>query len=250
MAEERIAIIGDIHSNLEALQTVIEDARAQSVTDFYCVGDIVGYNANPQECVDLVRSICSSVVCGNHDHYCSHDMPLSDFQPNAAIAIEWTRNRLDAAATEWLAALPMSVKFYRHAFSLVHGTLDTPEQWGYVFDIFDADANFSYQQTPVCFHGHTHVPAVFEKTGMRVERYGAPPHGARVSLAFGRKYFINVGSVGQPRDGNPQASYAIYEPRSRIIEFRRLAYDVESASEKVRKAGLPSRLADRLLIGK
>lgn len=130
MAEERIAIIGDIHSNLEALQTVIEDARAQSVTDFYCVGDIVGYNANPQECVDLVRSICSSVVCGNHDHYCSHDMPLSDFQPNAAIAIEWTRNRLDAAATEWLAALPMSVKFYRHAFSLVHGTLDTPEQWG------------------------------------------------------------------------------------------------------------------------
>ena len=250
MAEERIAIIGDIHANLEALNAVIDDARAQDVTTFHCVGDVVGYNANPQECVELVRSICTVVVRGNHDHYCSHDIPLSDFQPNAAIAIEWTRSQLNAESIAWLASLPMSKAFYSQAFSIVHATLDMPEQWGYVFDAFDAAAHFAYQPTPICFHGHTHVPAVFEKNGSGVARYNAPDSGTRVSLAFARKYFINVGSVGQARDGIPQASYAIYEPRSRIVEFRRIPYDVRAASEKVRQAGLPARLADRLLVGK
>lgn len=250
MDEERIAVIGDIHANLEALNAVIDDARAQSVTSFNCVGDIVGYNANPQECADIIRDICPSVVCGNHDHYCSHNKPLADFQPNAALAIAWTRRVIKPETADWLGSLPMSKTFFPKSFSLVHGTLDMPELWGYVFDVFDADAHFTYQPTPICFHGHTHVPAVFEKRGSNVERYDAPQPGTRVSLAFGRKYFINVGSVGQPRDGNPDSSYLIYEPRSRIIEFRRVPYDVQTASEKVRKAGLPDRLADRLLIGR
>lgn len=250
MQEERIAVIGDIHSNLEALNAVLEDARSQSVKEFFCVGDIVGYNANPQECVDIVRSLNAVTVCGNHDHYCSHDKSLDDFQPNAALAIDWTRRMISEETVKWLGALPMSKNFFHRSFALVHGTLDMPELWGYVFDIFDADAHFTYQPTPVCFHGHTHVPAVFEKLGTSVERYDATPHGIRVSLAFGRKYFINVGSVGQPRDGNPDASYVIYEPQERVIEFRRVKYDVQAASDKVRKAGLPARLADRLLLGR
>lgn len=250
MDEEKIAVIGDIHANLEALNAILDDARSQSVTTFNCVGDVVGYNANPEECAEIVRDICPSVICGNHDFYCSHDKPLDDFQPNAALAIDWTRRQIKPETVEWLGALPMSKTFFPKSFSLVHGTLDMPELWGYVFDVFDADAHFTYQPTPICFHGHTHVPAVFEKRGTNVERYEAPPPGTRVSLAFGRKYFINVGSVGQPRDGNPDASYLIYEPRSRIVEFRRVKYDVQAASEKVRKAGLPDRLADRLLIGR
>lgn len=250
MAEERIAILGDVHANIDALNAVVEDARAEAVTTFHCVGDVVGYNANPQECVDLIRSICTVVVRGNHDHYCSHDVSLSDFQPNAAIAIEWTRKQINEDSVKWLANLPMTKTFFQQSFSIVHATLDMPEQWGYVFDAFDAAAHFTYQPTPLCFHGHTHIPAVFEKGGGGVSRYDAPPAGARISLSFGRKYFINVGSVGQSRDGIPQASYAIYEPRSRIIEFRRVPYDVEAAAEKVRLAGLPQRLSDRLLVGK
>lgn len=248
--ESRFAILADIHANLEALNAVVEDARSQSVTDFFCLGDIVGYNANPQECIDKIRELGAATVCGNHDYYCSHEKSLEDFQPHAAAVIDWTRRQLNQQSEKWLAGLPYSQKFFAHSFSMVHGTLDMPELWGYVFDTFDAEAHFTYQQTGVCFHGHTHVPLIFEKQGDDVKRYPATGHGARVSLNPMRKYFINVGSVGQPRDENPQSSYLIFEPRSRIIEFRRVSYDVETAAEKVRRAGLPARLAERLSIGR
>ncbi len=248
--EARFAIIGDIHANLEALNAVLEDARSQSVTGFYCLGDIVGYNANPQECIDVVREIGAITVCGNHDYYCSHDKSLEDFQPLAAAVIDWTRRQINPASAKWLAELPFSKIFFQHSFSIVHGTLDMPEYWGYVFDTFDAEAHFNYQQTPFCFHGHTHVPVIFEKQGFDVKRYEATPSGERVELKFGRKYFINVGSIGQPRDENPLASYLIFEPRSRMIEFRRVEYDVQTAAEKVMRAGLPQRLAQRLLVGR
>lgn len=250
MAEERIAILGDIHANLEALNAVLDDARSQQVTTFHCVGDVVGYNANPQECLDIIRSVCGTVVRGNHDHYCSHDTSLNDFQPNAAIAIEWTRRQLNEDSVRWLEMLPMSKAFFQQSFGVVHATLDMPEQWGYVFDTFDAGAHFAYQTTPIYFHGHTHVPAIFEKSGNNISRYAPPPPGERVSLKFACKYFINVGSVGQPRDGIPEASYVIFEPRSRIVEFRRIPFDIEAAADKIRKAGLPQRLADRLAVGK
>lgn len=249
--EARFAILGDVHANLEALQAVLEDARSQSVTGFYCLGDVVGYNANPQECIDIIREIDAVTICGNHDYYCSHAKSLEDFQPHAAAVIDWTRRQLNQPSVKWLSELPMSRTLFPYSMTLVHGTLDAPELWGYVFDTIDAEAHFTYQQTAVCFHGHTHVPVVFEKRGGDVSRYPAPPSGTRVSLAsVGHKYFINVGSVGQPRDEIPQSSYLIFEPRSRIIEFRRVDYDIETAADKVRRAGLPSRLADRLLVGR
>lgn len=248
--EQRFAILADIHSNLEALEAVINDAREQSVTDFYCLGDVVGYNANPQECIDLIRNLGATTVCGNHDFYCSHEKSLEDFQPHAAAVIDWTRRQLNADSEKWLEELPFSKTFFPYGFSMVHSTLDMPEMWGYVFDTFDAEAHFTYQQTAICFHGHTHVPMVFERHGSDVSRFPAPESGARVSLSYGRKYFINVGSVGQPRDEIPLSSYLIFEPRSRIIEFRRVPYDVQTAQDKIRKAGLPERLAERLLIGR
>lgn len=248
--EAKLAILADIHANLEALNAVLEDARSQSVTDFYCLGDIVGYNANPQECIDIVRDLCAKTVCGNHDFYCSHEKSLDDFQPHAAAVIDWTRRQLNDRSIKWLSNLPMSIPMFPYSFTLVHGTLDMPELWGYVFDTFDAEAHFTYQQTSVCFHGHTHVPLVFEKSGSDVNRYPAPEPGARISLSFGRKYFINVGSVGQPRDEIPLSSYLIFEPKSKTIEFRRVPYDIETAADKVLKAGLPTRLAERLKIGK
>ena len=127
----------------------------------------------------------------------------------------------------------------------MHSTLDVPERWGYVFDQLDAESHFTYQKTPLCFHGHTHVPLVYEK---RREVVRLPP--ADVRLTPGTKYFINTGSVGQPRDGDPRSSYVIYDTETRTISFRRLAYDIAATMENIRRAGLPERSATRLAAGR
>ena len=241
----RYAILGDIHANLEALLAVIQDARDQSVTDFVCVGDVVGYNAEPVACIRLVRDeLDCPTVRGNHDHYCSHDEEeLGDFQPLAASAIAWTRRQLSEQDALWLKALPLTKAI--SGFALVHSTLDVPERWGYVFDQLDAESHFTYQRTAVCFHGHTHIPLVFEK---RHEVVRWQPEEIRI--ATGVKYFINTGSVGQPRDGDPRSSYVIYSTDTRTITFRRVEYDVATAMAKNRQAGLPERLAARLAAGR
>jgi len=243
--EKRFAILGDIHSNSDALRAVIDDARGQSVTDFLCVGDIVGYNADPVTCIALVRDELAAVtVRGNHDHYCAYDEHLGDFQPLAASAVDWTRRQLSEADVAWLRDLPLQ-KLHM-GVGLVHSTLDMPDRWGYVFDLLDAEAHFNYQSTTLSFHGHTHVPIVFAKQGGDVFRY----EPSTFHVAIGTKYFINVGSVGQPRDGDPRSSYVIFCPRSKTIEFRRVAYDVEAAMERNAQANLPERLIKRLAIGR
>ncbi len=241
----RFAILGDIHANFEALQAVLADARQQTVTDFVCVGDIVGYNADPVACLQIVRDeLNCPTVRGNHDHYCSHgEEKLDDFQPLAASAIAWARRQLSDADATWLKGLPLSRAV--SGFTIVHSTLDVPERWGYVFDQLDAEPHFTYQKTAVCFHGHTHVPLVFEKR-REVTRLPAKD----LCLSSGPKYFVNVGSVGQPRDGDPCSSYVIYDMQTRVMVFRRIAYDVATAMEKIRKAGLPERLALRLAAGR
>lgn len=243
MKRKRYAILGDIHSNLESLTVVVEDALKSDVDTFICVGDIVGYNANPAECLEKIRELACTVVRGNHDHYCSHDECLEDFHPLAANVIDWTRRQLSREQVAFLRDLKLSLRV--DGFTIVHSTLDMPEKWGYVFDTLEADAHFNYQTTSLCFHGHTHVPTVFEKVG-RVSRNDTK----KLKLALGRKYFVNVGSVGQPRDGDPRASYVIYDMEQKELEFRRLEYDVKVTQEKIRKVGLPERLAKRLEIGK
>jgi diadenosine tetraphosphatase ApaH/serine/threonine PP2A family protein phosphatase len=243
MMDRKYAILGDIHSNLEALTAVVEDARSQGVTDFVSVGDVVGYNASPSQCIKLVRELGCVTVRGNHDHYCSYDESLDDFQPLAASVIAWTRRQLTEEDVEWLHNLP-----YRKphgGFTLVHSTLDMPERWGYVFDTLAAEANFIYQMTTLCFHGHTHVPMIYEKQHeiTRVEP-------CKIKVAFGKKYFINVGSVGQPRDGDARSAYVVYCAKTKEIEFIRVNYDVQAAMEKNMRAGLPERLALRLAQGR
>lgn len=243
--EKRFAILGDIHSNSDALTAVIDDARSQSVTDFLCVGDVVGYNADPVTCITLVRDELAAItVRGNHDHYCSYDERLDDFQPLAASVIEWTRRQLSEHDAAWLRDLPLQ-KLHM-GIGLVHSTLDMPDRWGYVFDLLDAEAHFNYQATTLSFHGHTHVPLTFAKRGSEVLRY----EPSTFPIAIGTKYFINVGSVGQPRDGDPRSSYVIYSPRSKKIEFRRVAYDVEAAMARNEMANLPERLVTRLADGR
>lgn len=239
----KIAILGDIHANIDALDAVIEDSVSQDVSSYICVGDIVGYNAAPNECVDKMKKLSIANVCGNHDHYCAHLESLEDFHPVAASVVEWTRRELTPENAEWLRQLPFT-KVVK-GFTMVHSTLDMPEKWGYVFDEIEADTNLSYQNTQLCFHGHTHVPTIFRKHGFGVEQLD--PQTIKVEL--GRKYFINTGSVGQPRDGIPDASYCIYSIEDKTITFRRVKYDIHAAQEKIRKAGLPEKLALRLESG-
>lgn len=241
--KKKYAIFGDIHSNWEAFSVVLEDAQKHDVNAYVCLGDIVGYNANPAECLQKVRDLQSVVVRGNHDHYCSHDECLDDFHPLAANVIDWTRRQLMPEQIHFLRDLKLHTRI--DGFTVVHSTLDMPEKWGYVFDTLEADANFNYQTTSVCFHGHTHVPVIFEKSGRVVRSFAQ-----KFKISLGRKYFINVGSVGQPRDGDPRASYVIYDVDTKEMEFRRLAYDIAKAQEKIRKVGLPERLAKRLELGK
>ena len=155
----KYAIIADIHGNLEAFQVVLDDIRAQNATHVVCLGDVVGYNANPKECLQIVRDMNIPVVKGNHDEYCSSNEHLEGFNPHAADAVHWTRDQLTDDDKKWLREL----KYSRMAanFTMVHATLDAPDRWGYVFDKLAAAASFPYQTTQMCFFGHTHVPVAF-----------------------------------------------------------------------------------------
>ena len=238
--------MGDIHANIDALNVVLEDARAQGVTHFVCVGDVVGYNSAPAECIRIVRDeLRCPCVRGNHDHYVSYlDTNLSDFHPSAAQVVEWTRSQLSDEDIQWLHDLPLQKPVM--GFMLVHATLDKPNHWGYVFENSQAEANFSYQYTQLCFHGHTHVPIIYSNEPGGVVHYEARDF----TLELGQRLFINVGSVGQPRDGDPRASYVVYDMANRHVRFRRLAYDVEAAMARNRAAGLPEKCAARLAEGR
>lgn len=240
------AVLGDIHANIDALNAVLDDARAQGVTHFVCVGDVVGYNAAPAACIRAVRDeLGCPCVRGNHDHYVSDPgTNLADFHPSAAQVVEWTRSQLTADDVQWLHDLPLQKPVM--GFMLVHATLDKPDHWGYVFENQQAEANFSYQYTPLCFHGHTHVPIIYSNEPGGVVHY----QPRDFTLELGQRLFINVGSVGQPRDGDPRASYVVYDMAARQIRFRRVAYDVQAAMARNRLAGLPEKCASRLEIGR
>jgi diadenosine tetraphosphatase ApaH/serine/threonine PP2A family protein phosphatase len=239
----RFAVLSDIHANLEAFDAVMADARENKCTDFVCLGDVVGYNANPHECAERVREMDCPIVKGNHDEQASLFESSRDFNEIAEAAIQWTRDQLTDEDKEWLRGLKLQRQV--RDFTIVHATLDTPEQWGYVFNNLDAAASFTYQQTSVCFFGHTHVPMGFIRDGgvqrQRIDKLRIDPS---------KKYFINVGSVGQPRDGDWHAAYCIYHIESNVVEQRRVKYDLEAAQKKIIDAGLPRLLAERLAIGR
>jgi len=239
----RYAIFSDIHANLEALEAVLHDAEEQRCTHYVCLGDVVGYNANPHECVARLQEIDCPIVKGNHDEQASLLESSRDFNEMAEAAIEWTRDHLNDADKQWLRELKLQRQV--RDFTIVHATLDTPSQWGYVFNNLDAAASFTYQHTTVCFFGHTHVPMTFIRDD-GVQRIRAD----QLHIDPTKKYFINVGSVGQPRDGDWHAAYCIYHVEQNSVELRRVKYDLAAAQKKILAAGLPSLLADRLAVGR
>lgn len=239
----RIALFGDIHANLEALNAVLADAEAQGVTDYVCMGDVVGYNADPAACLEKVRAMDCPTVKGNHDEDASGTHSLDSMNPIAAAALQWTRDQLSDEQRQWLRRLRMVRQVAD--FTVVHSTLDQPANWNYVTNRFDAMANFSYQFTQVCFNGHTHVPRVYVKTD-KVQEVPADS----IAIEEGAKYFINVGSVGQPRDGDWRAAYGIYDLEHKLVVVRRVEYDIATTQQKILAAGLPEMLAERIAEGR
>ena len=239
----RFAIFSDLHANLEATETVLADAHERECTHFVCLGDLVGYNANPHECVEIVRELDCPCVKGNHDEQASLDESSRDFNELAEEAINWTRANLTEDDRQWLADLRLTRQV--RDFTIVHATLDTPHKWGYVFNQLDAAASFNYQYTNICFYGHTHAPRAYIRDASVKSQVLD-----KLSIDAGKKYFVNVGSVGQPRDGDWHAAYCIYTPDEQLVELRRIEYDIWTAQDKIVEAGLPQRLADRLALGK
>ena len=239
----RFAIFSDVHANLEALEAVLEDARERKCTHFVCLGDVVGYNANPHECVERVREMDCPIVKGNHDEQASLIESSRDFNELAEQAIAWTRDNLTADDKEWLRALRLQRPV--RDFTIVHATLDMPGDWGYVFTTAEAMASFPYQQTTLCFFGHTHVQGAFVRN-----TEVTPTVRDKIRIDSSKQYFVNAGSVGQPRDGDWRAAYCIYFPDDNLVEQRRVPYEIERTRKKVLAAGLPRLLADRLVLGR
>ncbi len=241
----KYAILGDIHANLEALQVVLQKCQELGVEKYICIGDIVGYNADPTECLEIMRGLSPDVIVkGNHDEQAASHEDLHGFNPQAALAIEWTRQKLSDEQRNWLANLPLQ-RTLGTKMTLVHATLDMPEKWGYIFDSLTAEASLHYQFTQVCFFGHTHVPLAFEKfggvTGGKYEE---------IRLMPGHKYLVNVCSVGQPRDGDPRAGFVTFCTDEMLVKLHRVEYDIAATQKKILEAKLPERLAHRLSLGR
>ncbi len=240
----RYAILSDVHGNLEALSAVLADARDRTDA-VLCLGDVVGYGADPAACVDLVADTCERVVAGNHERAVTGQLALDWFNPWARTAAEWTRGQLSRDASAWLAALPL-VQDLADA-TLVHASPASPEEWEYLVSAEDGFAAFGAFLTRVCFVGHSHVPRAWAQGSWGHDHDLRP---STVSLDAGCRYIVNVGSVGQPRDRDPRAAYAVWDLDRRQVEIRRVAYDVAAARTKILRAGLPKTLAERLVEGR
>jgi predicted phosphodiesterase len=241
----RIAFFSDVHSNLEALQAVWDDAREHKVEKFFFVGDAVGYGPDPNQCVKIVRDLCQICLYGNHDYAALGLMDISYFNPYAAEAIHWTQRNLSAESKELFRDFKMTAKVYD--IFLVHGTPRNPEAWDYLLDLADAEYNFPAFEERVCLVGHSHVPAVFKKRG---EERALLSREVEVFLEDDWRYIINIGSVGQPRDRDPRASYLIYDQPENHLFLRRVEYDFTITQRKMAALGLPRYLYERLAVGR
>ncbi|GEP44632.1 metallophosphoesterase family protein [Brevifollis gellanilyticus] len=241
---DSIAFISDIHGNLPALSAVLADIAEQGVTQIICLGDVVGYGGQPGECVDVLRERGIVTVKGNHDSMVADGIPAGDdVGITMAMMWDWTEQALTTDQRQWLRELPMTLE--HPDFQAVHATLKNPAGWGYVLTASHASAHFMHQQRPLCFIGHSHWPA-FWVAGETDERSITSLESIDMAL----KQLVNVGSVGQPRDGDENACYLIYRPEQKDVWWRRVPYDIAAAQRAIEEAGLPIKFADRLRFGK
>jgi diadenosine tetraphosphatase ApaH/serine/threonine PP2A family protein phosphatase len=237
------AILSDIHGNLEAVDAVLADLDRRRPATVACLGDFVGYGASPNECIERLRPRLGAAVIGNHDLAAIGRLRLAAFNDEAAIAAEWTDAKLTEENRRWLDALPFTAPW--HGALLVHSAPTSPEDWNYVLSPADAEAEMSACAETLVVVGHSHYAGTFDLNGGRA-RFS---RDAEIPLAEGHRYLVNAGSVGQPRDGDPRAGYLLFDDHERVLRHVRLEYDIERSMARIREAGLPDYLAERLRWG-
>lgn len=239
----RIAILSDVHANAVALRSVLDDVDRQGVIARLCLGDSVGYGSDPADCLEILFEACDVVLAGNHDLAATGRLTDSRFTALARQSVEFARRGLSPRQRSRLAECADEERFGE--LLLVHASPSDPSEFPYIRDAAAAREQFDQHPFRIAFYGHTHVPLAFVDDGRRVLMTMAP----RIELPADARVLCNAGSVGQPRDQDPRASYVIFDSSSRIIEFHRVEYDTEEAAARIRSAGLPEQLGSRLLIG-
>jgi diadenosine tetraphosphatase ApaH/serine/threonine PP2A family protein phosphatase len=243
----RIALISDIHGNIDALKAVLADIERQEIDEILCLGDIVGYGAAPAECLSLVRERCALTLMGNHDEYLVKDPDNFVLSKRIREPLLLAKTTLSPGDFDWLSRRPFFAE--RHGFTIVHASLAiAPESFNYLNTDMVAGFHFDQQTTPVCFVGHTHRPEMVTHFKNRIG-WGLLWEGESL-LDRSKRCAVNVGSVGQPRDDNPMAAYGIYHTDINSFTLRRISYDVDMAIQRIRESGLPEENALRLLKGK
>lgn len=237
------AFISDIHGNLEALTEVMSAITEIKPDRLICLGDVIGYGANPEECAQIVRDEVDICLMGNHEAAVVGNLDISYFTPYARDAALWTRDNITEATLNWITTLPFTGKI--DDFSIVHGSLYQPDMFNYVQTIADAEFNFNAMDTNLLFLGHSHQPLAFFNTDPMTYTLGPD-----IELEHAEKTIINIGSVGQPRDENPDSSFATYDSEKQLVTIHRIKYDVDTAAQKIIDAGLPEALAMRLPAGR
>lgn len=242
-------ILSDIHANREALSAVLARVRRKRWDKAVFLGDLVGYGANPNQTVDMVRALKPlQAIRGNHDKVCSGIEDGEMFNRVALQAAQWTRLRLTASNIKWLYSLPEGPAIVDGAFAIAHGT--PIDEDAYIFGEIEALNVFRQTAFPLCFFGHSHFPVVFGLSPDAIHTVLTTSPTFRIRLEPGMRYLVNPGSIGQPRDGSPLASFAMYDSDAKTVTIYRVPYQVEKTQKKILDAGLPSPLADRLALGR
>jgi len=242
----KYGILGDIHGNLSALEAALAGLSDHRIDRLISVGDVVGYGGAPSECIDIVREAGAVVVMGNHDAACVDLIDVTYFNAYARAAVDWTKGAVTEEDRAWLTSLPLTAHL-EHC-SVAHGTLHRPELFDYIQSPRDADPSLDEMPQPVCFVGHTHVPVALLRLRDDPTRtaYTVEPE---IDVEEAHRALVNVGSVGQPRDEDPRAAYAVYDSDEGRVRIHRVAYDIEREAHRIRSVGLPEMLADRLFLG-
>lgn len=238
-------VISDIHGNLEALLATLESIKSykKKIDKIICLGDIVGYGADPGECIRITREISDVILAGNHDFAVCEQTSIEAFNAYARAAVLWSRDALNEDEINFLRDLPLI--YGEKSTDFVHSSLHRPESWRYLSGTPDTYIDFQIMEKNVLFVGHTHIPVIFENEGMEVKRLNS----SELFLNPNKKYIINPGSVGQPRDRDQRASFSIFDLENKSIETIRVEYDIKEAQRKILNAGLPEVLANRLSYG-
>lgn len=240
----RYAIFGDIHANMEAMDAVIADIANHKVDRLVCLGDIVGYGADPVACVEKIKELDCVTVAGNHDMVAVGMMNPDSFNLFARIAALWTRNSLDDESRAFLKDLPLTATM--NNFQITHANLFAPSLFEYIQTSYDAMRNFECQEKPLCFVGHSHIPVTLVLKQDTIVFTLDP----EIDVEPNVKMIVNVGSIGQPRDENPMSSYALYDSEMKKIVIKRVSYNIEKTCKKIVDAKLPEINAERLRYGR